>query len=126
MSGEDRKKMTFDPGCLYDFKLQSTKDESVLLSGEEPPAVAGATVTASVMKSGDSAPSSVTLTTDARGIYAVETTAAADGSWSVQLAPLATSCEGRTLTANDAAVNDGFIWSERLWGNIRLKPLEMQ
>ena len=43
----------------------------------------------------------------------VETTAAADGSWSVQLAPLATSCEGHTLTANDAAVNDvlvGEVW----------------
>ena len=34
MSGEDRKKMTFDPGCLYDFRLQSTKDESVLLKSK--------------------------------------------------------------------------------------------
>ena len=32
----------------------------------------------------------------------------------------------RFIITDDAAVNDGFIWSERLWGNIRLKPLEME
>ena len=42
-----------------------------------------------------------------------ETTADAQGAWRVNLAPLAASCEGRTLTANDVAVKDvlvGEVW----------------
>ena len=31
----------------------------------------------------------------------------------------------RFVVTDDAAVNDGFIWSERLWGNMRLKRLEL-
>jgi len=30
----------------------------------------------------------------------------------------------RFVVVDDPAVNAGFIWSERLWGNFRLKPLE--
>ena len=32
----------------------------------------------------------------------------------------------RFIVMDDPAVNAGFIWSERLWGNMRLKPLEME
>ncbi len=32
----------------------------------------------------------------------------------------------RFIVTDDPAVNEGFIWSERLWGNMRLKPLELQ
>lgn len=32
----------------------------------------------------------------------------------------------RFVIRDDAAVNDGFVWSERLWGNMRLKPLTME
>ena len=32
----------------------------------------------------------------------------------------------RFVITDDPAVNAGFIWSERLWGNERLKPLEME
>ena len=32
----------------------------------------------------------------------------------------------RFVIRDDAAVNDGFIWSERLWGNMRLEPLVME
>ena len=32
----------------------------------------------------------------------------------------------RFVVVDDAAVNAGFIWSERLWGSIRLKPLELR
>ena len=32
----------------------------------------------------------------------------------------------RFVIRDDAAVNDGFIWSERLWGNMRLKPLTIE
>lgn len=35
MSGVDRKKVTFQPERLYDFRLQSTKDESLLLASKE-------------------------------------------------------------------------------------------
>lgn len=31
----------------------------------------------------------------------------------------------RFIITDDPAVNDGFIWSERLWGNMRLAPLEI-
>ena len=31
----------------------------------------------------------------------------------------------RFIITDDPAYNAGFIWSERLWGNFRLKPLEM-
>lgn len=31
----------------------------------------------------------------------------------------------RFVITDDPAVNDGFIWSERLWGNMRLQPLEL-
>ena len=31
----------------------------------------------------------------------------------------------RFIVTDDAAVNAGFVWAERLWGNIRLKPLEI-
>ena len=31
----------------------------------------------------------------------------------------------RFVITDDPAVNAGFIWSERLWGNERLQPLEM-
>jgi len=31
----------------------------------------------------------------------------------------------RFVIRDDAAMNSGFIWSERLWGNVRLAPLEM-
>ena len=31
----------------------------------------------------------------------------------------------RFVITDDPAVNSGFIWSERLWGNTRLKPLEV-
>ena len=31
----------------------------------------------------------------------------------------------RFIVTDDPAVNAGFLWSERLWGNQRLKPLEM-
>ena len=32
----------------------------------------------------------------------------------------------RFIITDDPAANAGFVWSERLWGNIRLKPLEMR
>ena len=32
----------------------------------------------------------------------------------------------RFVITDDPAVNSGFIWSERLWGNERLEPLEME
>ena len=32
----------------------------------------------------------------------------------------------RFVITDDPALNAGFIWSERLWGNERLKPLEME
>ena len=32
---------------------------------------------------------------------------------------------GQFVIVDDPAVNDGFIWAERLWGNVRLAPLEM-
>jgi len=32
---------------------------------------------------------------------------------------------GQFVIVDDPAVNDGFIWAERLWGNMRLQPLEM-
>ncbi len=32
----------------------------------------------------------------------------------------------RFVITDDPAVNAGFIWSERLWGNERLAPLEME
>ena len=32
----------------------------------------------------------------------------------------------RFVITDDPAVNSGFFWSERLWGNVRLKPLELQ
>ena len=32
----------------------------------------------------------------------------------------------RFIITDDPAVNAGFLWSERLWGNFRLKALEMQ
>ncbi len=32
----------------------------------------------------------------------------------------------RFVIVDDPAVNSGFIWSERLWGNVRLAPLEME
>ncbi len=32
----------------------------------------------------------------------------------------------RFIITDDPALNAGFVWSERLWGNIRLKPLEME
>jgi len=32
----------------------------------------------------------------------------------------------RFVIRDDSAVNDGFIWSERLWGNMRLAPLVME
>ena len=31
----------------------------------------------------------------------------------------------RFIITDDAAVNAGFVWTERLWGNYRLRPLEM-
>ena len=31
----------------------------------------------------------------------------------------------RFIITDDPAYNAGFIWSERLWGNFRLRPLEM-
>ena len=35
VSGYERKLSVFDPACAYDFKLESTKDESVLLARKE-------------------------------------------------------------------------------------------
>ena len=32
----------------------------------------------------------------------------------------------RFIVTDDAAVNAGFVWSESLWGEFRLKPLEME
>ena len=32
----------------------------------------------------------------------------------------------RFIITDDPSMNHGFIWSERLWGSIRLKPLEMK
>ena len=32
---------------------------------------------------------------------------------------------GQFVIVDDPSVNDGFIWAERLWGNMRLAPLEM-
>ena len=32
----------------------------------------------------------------------------------------------RFIITDDPAVNDGFIWSERLWGNFRMLPLELE
>ena len=32
----------------------------------------------------------------------------------------------RFVITDDPAINSGFIWSERLWGNERLEPLEME
>ena len=34
LSGTEREKSTFRPECLYDFKLQGTKDESILLQSK--------------------------------------------------------------------------------------------
>ena len=31
----------------------------------------------------------------------------------------------RFIIIDDAAVNSGFIWNESIWGEFRLKPLEM-
>ena len=31
----------------------------------------------------------------------------------------------RFIITDDPAVNEGFVWMERLWGNMRLKPLEL-
>ena len=31
----------------------------------------------------------------------------------------------RFIIIDDPALNAGFVWSERLWGSIRLRPLEM-
>ena len=33
---------------------------------------------------------------------------------------------GHCVVTDDSAVNDGFRWQERLWGNFRLKKLEME
>jgi len=33
---------------------------------------------------------------------------------------------GQFVIVDDPSVNDGFIWAERLWGNMRLAPLEME
>ena len=33
---------------------------------------------------------------------------------------------GHFVVTDDSAVNDGFRWQERLWGNFRLKKLEME
>ena len=29
------------------------------------------------------------------------------------------------VIVDDPAITSGFVWQERLWGNMRLKPLEM-
>ena len=31
----------------------------------------------------------------------------------------------RFVIVDDPSVNHGFVWSERLWGNMRLCPLEI-
>ena len=32
---------------------------------------------------------------------------------------------GQFVVVDDPGVNHGFVWAERLWGNMRLRPLEM-
>ena len=32
---------------------------------------------------------------------------------------------GHFVIVDDPAITSGFVWQERLWGNMRLKPLEM-
>ena len=32
----------------------------------------------------------------------------------------------RFIITDDPAVNEGFVWTERLWGNMRLRPLEIE
>ena len=33
---------------------------------------------------------------------------------------------GQFTIVDDPQVNDGYLWAERLWGNMRFPPLEMQ
>ena len=61
----------------------------------------------------------------------------APGEYIIKLSLVSGTPQGRTtyydtledvsrfVVVDDPALNSGFIWSERLWGNVRLKPLTM-